>query len=272
MASIFGTMGKKREPEIDLIRHNAIKTIKSAKSKFRMFSNEIVLCCDDKKYWRKDYFPYYKTSRKEAQQKMNVNWESVYNIVHTLKDEFREYLPYKILQCDKVEGDDIIATLIMRYNTEYPAMVIISRDKDFVQLQRFPNVQQYDFVSNRKLIEENPIKHLQEHILSGDRVDSIPNILSADHCLTNHIAQNKITAKRKKLFFEDREQFFEDYPESARNFIRNETLIDLTKIPEEVQDKIINTYEEAEINSKSKLTGYLLINRLKQHLEDIGSF
>jgi len=57
-----------------------------------------------------------------------------------------------------------------------------------------------------------------------------------------------------------------------RNFSRNETLIDLTKIPESLKEKILDKYENAKGSSKQEFMNYMIANRLKNLLEVIDEF
>ena len=55
------------------------------------------------------------------------------------------------------------------------------------------------------------------------------------------------------------------------NFGRNQTLIDLTFIPQEIKEKIINTYEETK-PAKGKLLNYFIEHKLKNLMEVIEEF
>jgi 5'-3' exonuclease len=78
---------------------------------------------------------------------------------------------------DRVEADDVIAVLAKNYH-ESERVLIVSNDKDFQQLQRYPNVEQYSLMKKQFLVCDNPEKFLMEHIIKGDSSDGIPNVLS----------------------------------------------------------------------------------------------
>ena len=50
------------------------------------------------------------------------------------------------------------------------------------------------------------------------------------------------------------------------------TSIDLTKIPKVYEDAIINSYRRYKKNDRSKLLTYMIENKLKSLMENIGDF
>ena len=48
--------------ETDLIRHMVFNSIRMYKSKFGKKYADIIICCDDKNYWRKQTIPHYKAN------------------------------------------------------------------------------------------------------------------------------------------------------------------------------------------------------------------
>lgn len=63
----------------DLVRHMVINTIRSLKTKYGKEYGELVIACDDKKYWRRDYFPPYKGNRKADREKSNIDWPVLFD-------------------------------------------------------------------------------------------------------------------------------------------------------------------------------------------------
>ena len=57
-----------------------------------------------------------------------------------------------------------------------------------------------------------------------------------------------------------------------RNWQRNETLIDLTKIPVEIQNKILKEYDSVKTGDRSKLFGYFVEKKLSKLIQSIGDF
>ena len=131
---------------------------------------QMVLCYDDKNYWRADRFPYYKKNRKQEREASKYDWDTVFSVLNTIRDEIRRNLPYYVLQIKGAEADDVIASLVRlnRENGGEPTL-ILSADKDFIQLHRFSFVKQYDPIRNRWIENEDPSQYLREHIIRGDQ-------------------------------------------------------------------------------------------------------
>jgi hypothetical protein len=149
--------------------------------------------------------------------------------------------------------------------------MILSSDKDFAQLQKFPNVEQYSPILKKFIKEPLPAMQLKQLIIRGDKGDGIPNILSADDCFVASVRQKPITeAKIINWMNQKPEEFCNE--EMLRNFRRNEMLIDLTKVPEKLATEILHTYENASCRSKQEFMNYMIANRLKNLIEVMDDF
>ena len=254
-----------------MVRHMILNTIRTYVKKYKQSHGpEVVIACDSKNFWRKELFPNYKASRKKARQKSGHDWNSIFACLHLIKDEIRKHSPYKVVEIDTCEADDVIAILTMKYCATQKIM-ILSSDKDFVQLQKWPNVEQYSPIMKKALVEPLPAVQLKQLIIRGDKSDGVPNILSNDDVFVEGIRQRPITEKKIINWLnQDPKEFCTD--EMYRNFIRNEMLIDLTKIPENLKEQILKTYDEATTNSKQEFMNYMITYRLKNLLEVIDEF
>jgi hypothetical protein len=149
--------------------------------------------------------------------------------------------------------------------------MILSSDKDFAQLQRFPNVEQYSPILKKYIKEPLPLAQLKQLIIRGDKGDGIPNILSADDCFVTATRQKPITEAKIIVWMnQEPKEFCNDL--MLRNYSRNETLIDLTKIPESLKETILHTYENATARTKGEFMNYMIANRLKNLIEVIDEF
>ena len=54
--------------------------------------------------------------------------------------------------------------------------VIVTSDKDYVQLMQYDNVRLFDPVKREFIEEEDPKRQLDIKILTGDKSDNIPNV------------------------------------------------------------------------------------------------
>ena len=252
----------------DMIRHMVINSLRGFNVKFKSKYGKMVLCSDAGDPWRRDIFSHYKYSRKKGREESTFDWDNIFNIITNIKNEIKENFPYVVMYNEKCEADDIIATLVKYYYQDEPIM-IVSGDKDFIQLQQYKNVQQYAPIQKQMVGEDiDPKQFLLEQILKGDRSDGVPNILSEDDVFVTGEKQKPMTKKRIEEF--SNKSNHTDY--IGKNWSRNENLIDLTKIPKVYEDAIINSFRSYKINDRSKLLTYFIENKLKSLMENIGDF
>ena len=259
--------------EESLIRHMILNIIRSHLKNFRKEYGEVVLCSDNRKYWRKEFFPFYKAGRKKSRKNSDLDWHLIFDMLAKFKVELKENFPYKVIDVEGAEADDIIGTLVPRHIMN-ENILIISSDGDFLQLQMYNgrskySVKQYNPTQKKFLISENPLDELKEKIITGDKGDGIPNILSPSDTFVREIRQKVMTEAKLTKFMSEH---YTEYDESSKiGFSRNQTLIDLRNIPGDIQSKIINNYEET-VPVKGKLLDYFIANKLFNLMEVIEEF
>jgi hypothetical protein len=243
--------------------------LRSYRHKFHRTHGELVIACDSRNSWRKTHFPYYKAKRKIARDQSEIDWNHVFYLFDQMKSELKQFFPYCVIEVDGAEADDVIAALVMRSKLNTPTL-ILSGDKDFIQLHHYPNVTQYDPVLQRTISSDDPKQYLYLHILKGDSGDGIPNVLSDDDTfVVPDKRQNKLTQKRiDAITAGDRSKF----ANFDRNLARNTQLIDLT-IPVDLHDRIILEYQQQSINRTRKhLLNYFIQHGLKNLMENLDQF
>jgi len=257
----------KTEIDENLVRHIILNSIRIHRSKFFNKYGEVVLATDNRHYWRREVFPYYKAHRKKDREASKLNWPVIFECMGKIKQELRENFPYKFIDVHGAEADDVISVLVQQADYSEP-ILIVSSDKDFLQLQGLhPNVDQYDPVRKRWLDHKNPKSYLEEHVIKGDRGDGIPNIRSPDSCIATGERQKTISAKMLSSWLDD------GVPEELkRNYDRNRELIDLTKIPKDVKEKILEAYGEKPQGDRRGLFNYFIKHRLKNLMDTINEF
>lgn len=270
MAQLSGT--KKADLSEDLFRHIVLNTIRVNLQKFKSEYGELVIAMDNKNYWRKQIFPYYKAHRKVDREASDIDWTLIFNSINNIKEELREFFPYKIIELESVEADDIIATLCEEHGAILgdgkQKVMILSGDKDYIQLQKFSNVEQFDPVRKKKISHNNPEQYLKEHILKGDRGDGIPNVLSPDDIFITGGRQKPLTQKRLDVLLET--NTYEG--DVSRYYERNKNLIDFTYIPDKIKKSIIEDFNSQPIRGREKLFNYFIKYKLKNLTENIGDF
>ena len=262
-----------------LIRHLVLNNLRYYRSKFTEEYGELVICCDSKHYWRRDYFPHYKANRKKDRASSGYDWNFIFESLNSVRDEIKTHFPYKVLEIYGAEADDIIATLVKSSDGDAPNL-IVSSDKDFIQLHGY-NVKQYSPVSKKLLNGSDPVGYLREHIFKGDRSDGVPNVLSADDTF---VAEKRQKPMRKTTLATLTEAMntsdaidlhnLAKCPRVSwiRNYQRNETLIDLNKIPTDIQNLILAQFENTEVGDRSKLFNYFVEKKLNNLIQSIGDF
>jgi len=187
-------MTKSDEVEEDAVRHMILNSIRMYRSKFIEEYGEVVLAYDSRHYWRKEYFPEYKASRKKGRETDDKDWNKIFEVLNNIKSELKNIFPYKFLEVYGAEADDIIAVLAKKYQNE--KVMIVSGDKDFIQLQKYKNVKQYSPTQKKYVSGIDPYTYIKEHVLRGDKGDGVPNVLSPDQTFVNEIRQKPLSKKK----------------------------------------------------------------------------
>jgi len=267
IASLFHATKSEDGLTENLVRHLVLNMYRMYRKKFSSEYGEIVICNDGRQYWRKEVYPQYKANRKKQRKSSGVDWNEFYDIMNVIQDEIVNNLPYKNIQINNAEADDIIA-IISKHNYNNEKILIVSSDKDFQQLQRYSNVYQYSPIKKDFLICEDPENFLLEHIIKGDSSDGVPNILSDDDVFIQEDKRQKPCGKKKidSVKFELSEWTDSD------NWNRNQKMIDMNMIPEYIEKTIIEEYNKEPIGKRSNILNYFIQNKLKVLMEHIEEF
>jgi hypothetical protein len=247
------------------------------RSKYKDKYGELVLACDGPNNWRKTFYPEYKANRRKGREESTFDWAAAFTIMNNVREEIKDNFPYKVLHIDGCEADDIIATVVEYTNEEFGAyedVMIISGDKDFVQLQKYKNVSQFSPVQKKSLAEKNPRAFLVEHIMRGDASDGVPNVLSGDDVFITGSRQTPLSKKKLDAIIEDLNEGELLYAASwYRNYQRNETLIDLSKTPSDLKNNIIQEFtSQDQWKNKGHVLPYLINKRCNQLIESVQEF
>jgi hypothetical protein len=261
----------------DLIRHQILNNIRVYRNRFKDEYGEIVVACDSRS-WRKEYYPQYKANRKTSRDKSPLDWDEAFRIITMIKDEIKENFPYKVIHIERCEADDIIGTLVENTTEfgQYENVMIVSSDKDFVQLQKYDNVKQWSPVRQQLLEEPNPKLFLMEHILRGDTSDGVPNVLSDDDVFVMEEKRQTPLSKKKMSEIIQEVTHQQEMPTHAwwyRNYCRNKKLIDLAETPDDLKKDIIQEFEsQDQYQNKGKVFPFLVAKRCKMLLETVEEF
>lgn len=260
-----------------MLRHMSLNSIRAYNFKFRKDYGELVIACDARHTWRRDIFPYYKIRRKAARAKSELDWTTIFQALGNIRSELKEFFPYRVIEVDNAEADDIIGTLAHRFGItdqfgfgEVVPVLIVSGDKDFKQLLRYENVKIFDPIKKIEVKLDNPDDFQMELIMRGDPGDDVPNIMSQDDSFASGTRQKQL---RETKIEELKATPFANWPEHVqRNFFRNKKLIDLWDIPQEVQDAINSEYDAEGGKGRMKIFNYLMDKELTQLIMSVSEF
>ena len=261
-------MNNSKTIDESMVRHMILNSIRMYRMEHHDEYGEVVLTWDSKHSWRRDYFPEYKASRRKGREESDLDWDDIFGTLNKIRNEIKENFPYKYLEVFGAEADDIIVFLCEENRDE--KIMIISGDKDFIQLQKYPNVKQWSPITKKDVNGFNPTTYLKEHILRGDTSDGVPNVLSPDNTFVDGLRQRPLSRKKIQSWLLGGGSDWND--EVKRNFQRNSTLIDLSRTPEELKNQIRLEYNNAPHGDRSKLLNYFMQNKLKELTENIGEF
>ena len=265
-SSILASVRDYQELDEDFFRHITLNVIRSNYMKFKHSYGQLVIAIDDKKNWRKDIFPYYKAARATTRAKSTLDWKTIYTWMEMIQDELKTYFPYPVVKVENGEADDVIASLCLNIKEE---ILILSGDKDFGQLQKLPNIKQYDPLRKRWIEVSDPASFLKELIIRGDVSDGIPNIMSLDSCFVNKVRQKVMTKPRFEFFMMTDPKDYEE--EHYRGFCRNGQLIDFAFIPNSLITEVGNCYE-SQLGKMGNLWTYFMSKKLPNLMESINDF
>jgi len=255
----------------DLIRHMVLNSIRMYRNKFKKrFGGDMVICCDNRNYWRKIKFPQYKAHRKKLRETSTHDWNAIFECLNKIKAELKLHFPYKVLEVCTAEADDVIGTICEELY-DVGAILILSGDKDFMQLQRYAGVTQYSPIQKRFLKCDEPEQFLKEHIMRGDKGDGVPNFLSADDTFITDSRQTPLSKKKVMKWIDLDPEIF-CTTNMLKNYARNQLMVDLTKVPTNLKTEIMEQYHQTRPSDRSKLFPYFMENRLKNLMEHIGEF
>ena len=261
----------------DLVRHMVLNSIRGINKKFRKDYGELVIASDGKHSWRKQIFPNYKANRKKNREKSGHDWETIFDVINRIKSELKEFMPYKLIELETAEADDVIAVLIRRMErivgpNHAKKILIVSGDKDFIQLHN-EWVKQYNPILNKYVgKDETPSIYIKEHILKGDRSDGVPNILSDDNVFVEGRRQRPLMKKKINELICAGFLYTALNDEERKNYDRNRKLIDLTFIPQELEEKIKSEFDNIKVATRDKILNYFISRKLKTLIEVIDEF
>ena len=250
-----------------LVRHMVLNSLRSYEQKYGEKYGEMVLAYDSKQYWRKQVFPYYKQNRKKDRQRSGHDWSSIFEVLNKIRDEIKEHFPYKVVEVLGAEADDVISTLCKNKGPK-ELILILSGDKDFIQLHKYPGVYQYNPIAKKNMGFDDPHLFIKEHIIKGDKSDGIPNFLSADDCFVKGERQRPISQKNLAKWVDMEPSSFCMNDTQLANYHRNRLLIDFDYVPKEIEQQILDEFNSLNIDGKQVPLEYFQQHQLNDLMQE----
>ena len=262
----------------NLVRHMVLTALRAFEKQYSPKYGEIVLAYDSKHYWRKEAFPYYKQNRKKDREASDLDWNAIFEVLNKIRDEIKTFFPYKVVEVYGAEADDVISALttyqsyrnikLEKEGKEPEQVLILSGDKDFIQLQKYPFVKQYNPILKKEVKHADPKAYIREHIIKGDKSDGIPNFLSDDDTFVVGKRQKPISKKNLERWVKLDPLDFCTTPEAKANYMRNKKLIDLTSVPEQLATEIVTSYKTINNSEKKVPLEYFREHQLSKLIEE----
>jgi 5'-3' exonuclease len=262
----------------NLVRHMVLTALRAFERQYSPMYGEVVLAYDSKHYWRKEAFPYYKQNRKKDREASDLDWGAIFEVLNKIRDEIKNFFPYKVVEVYGAEADDVISTLttfqayknlkLEKEGKKTEKVLILSGDKDFIQLQKYPFVKQYNPILKKEIKHDNPRVYALEHIIKGDKSDGIPNFLSDDDTFVANKRQKPISKKNLEKWVTLSPSDFCLSKEALENYERNKNLIDLDCIPEHLAVEIVSYYKALNNSEKKVPLEYFQQHQLTKLMEE----
>lgn len=198
------------------------------------------------KSFRYSLYPEYKLTRKlnrakRGQYKIGPVFDELY--VNVFPSIFGDRMVQ--LAVDGAEGDDVIASIARseRIAQDYEKIILVSSDRDFLQLQIDRPVAQYDakgemvlprLKHGNEIIDLTPKQALMIKIISGDSSDNIKPIKPKIGEIRAYKYITEKTDEFKKMLKEE--------PEVAERLVLNSKLIDFKNIPTDLSQKVVDEF------------------------------
>jgi 5'-3' exonuclease len=240
-----------------LLRHKLFKSLLLLTRKLNIALSDIVICCDGRGNWREMFNPYYKQGRKESKEESEINFNELARLQNNFLNDLK-VLNFNVVKIAKMEGDDIVASIVAKnkYTNKYKEVVVVSNDKDLVQLLEYPNVHIYasrkdtviyydkqvtfnneDRETIYEQLEMSPKRFLMRQILFGDKTDGVPNVKNPIDFYVNGEGRAKGLGDKefekefpKSLDDNSIQKVLKNY--NTKRIAQNTEMIDLKHIPD----------------------------------------
>ena len=237
-----------------LAAHQAILTIHKY---YQLYKPHKVVMCFDRSSWRKEYTasdqaitkrPYKGNRRKDMTDAQKAKYKIFLQHLNDFEEMIREQTTIIALANDGLEADDLMAGVVQMMTLEEDnEVILVTADKDMIQLLGYPNVRLIDPASGKdRTLDEwdgDADLFMFEKCIRGDGGDNVQSALP--HCRSTRIREAyvddyvKANLMNETWTDQDENEFVVKHL-----FNENRLLMDLSCQPDDIQQKIISTILE----------------------------
>ena len=231
-----------------LAMHVSLNTLKSFYKKHK--PDQIAVAFEGGQNWRKAYTASEQCISKRGYKANRVKDPSMipfFELIKGFEELAREHTSLVCLSHPKLEGDDLISGYAKRFAEEGDEVIILSGDKDFTQLLKYPNITLINPDDGKPRLCEDPEFFMFEKCFRGDKGD---NVMSAyprvrlDRLKRAYNDEYELTKIMNETWkFKDPETSVETEFLVQDLFVENNLLMNLDAQPEEIQLAIKETLD-----------------------------
>jgi len=213
--------------------------------------DHLVLAFEGGNNWRKKYTASeacvsgkgYKANRIHDSSK-----ELFYQLIGDFQNILKQHTSITCLSGDTLEGDDVIARYAQRCSEAGDEVIIISGDKDFIQLLKYPGVRLFDTDKGKERVHEDPEYFMFEKCFRGDSGDNVmsayPRVRSTRLIKAYHDEFEFLQLIKEEWSIKDPDTGTEKKFVVEDLFNENKILMDLEAQPEDIRKKIDEAIDE----------------------------
>lgn len=233
--------------------------------------DQILVVFEGNKNWRKSFTASPDSVTKTPYKGNRVrdpSMDHLYQVLNDFEQLAREHTSIVCLSAPELEGDDLIAGCAQRFSSEGDEVVILSGDKDFMQLLKLNNVILLNPDKGVPRECENPHYFIFEKCIRGDKGDNVrsafPNVRSVRLKKAFENEYERVQLMNETWTFTNPDTLETITYSVGELFKENEILMNLEKQPEYVRD-IINQTIETGITTHGKFSLFAFSKFLGQH-------
>jgi len=228
-------------------KHMCIQSILAVVNKEEW--DKVIMCYDSRGYWRNKIYPAYKANRKTEKAKGRIDFETfileINQLTIDLKDKFQSVYH---LEVKEAEADDIAGVITKDLVSNGECVTIMTGDKDYKQLLKYPNVVIYDPRTKKNMTSLNIAKEMEVKYIMGDRGDNIFAIKpKTGEVRAKAMVESGKMHEMHVQYHENKQKLTEEEVDMVERYELNRQLISWEYIPMNIQNDIRKQFNEYQL-------------------------